>query len=94
MCHTLSCTQCGSHSSSALKWLNSVLLLLLLLVQVGTLRLGSRVGPGGAVVDADLKYGGLDNLSVCDLSVFPTSPAANPTLTLTALAMRLADRLK
>jgi choline dehydrogenase-like flavoprotein len=29
----------------------------------------------------------------CDLSVFPTSPAANPTLTLAALAVRLADHL-
>ena len=58
--------------------------------EVGTLRLGP---PGQAVVDPDLKYTGHDNLYVCDLSVFPTSPAANPTLTLAALAMRLAAHL-
>jgi choline dehydrogenase-like flavoprotein len=59
------------------------------LVQVGTLRLG----PDG-VLDSDLRYKGVDSLRVCDLSVFPTSPAANPTLTLAALAMRLAEQLK
>ncbi|WP_425567691.1 GMC oxidoreductase [Nonomuraea dietziae] len=36
---------------------------------------------------------GRRNLYVCDLSVFPTSPAANPSLTLAALAMRLAAGL-
>lgn len=41
-----------------------------------------------------LKYVGVDNLYVCDLSVFPISPPANPTLTLAALALRLADYLK
>ncbi len=59
--------------------------------EVGTLRLGS--GATG-VVDTDLKYNGYDNLFVCDLSVFPTSPAANPTLTLAALSLRLADHVK
>ena len=29
----------------------------------------------------------------CDLSVFPYSPAANPTLTLAALSLRLSDHL-
>lgn len=58
--------------------------------EVGTLRLGPA---GQAVVDPNLKYTGHDNLYVCDLSVFPTSPAANPTLTLAALAMRLAAHL-
>jgi len=47
-----------------------------------------------SVVDADLKLRGYDNLYVCDLSVFPTAPAANPSLTLAALAMRLSDHLK
>lgn len=59
--------------------------------EVGTLRLGD--GNSG-VVSPDLKYNGYDNLYVCDLSVFPTSPAANPTLTLAALAFRLAAHLK
>ncbi len=59
--------------------------------EVGTLRMAE--GDAG-IVDADLKYKGYSNLFVCDLSVFPTSPAANPTLTLAALALRLADHLR
>jgi choline dehydrogenase-like flavoprotein len=59
--------------------------------EVGTLRLGD--GDTG-VVDPNLKYNGYQNLYVCDLSIFPTSPAANPTLTLAALALRLAEHLK
>jgi len=59
--------------------------------EVGTLRLGQ---PNQAVVDTNLKYVGYDNLYVCDLSVFPSSPAANPTLTLAALALRLSEHLK
>ena len=57
--------------------------------EVGTL----RMGPNG-VVDANLKFHGYDNLYACDLSVFPNSPAANPTLTLGALALRLAQHLR
>jgi choline dehydrogenase-like flavoprotein len=57
--------------------------------EVGTLRLG----PDG-VVDNDLKFYAYDNLYACDLSVFPSSPAANPTLTLAALALRLATHLR
>ncbi len=45
------------------------------------------------VVDEQLRVHGLANLYVCDLSVFPTSPAANPSLTLVALALRLAEFL-
>jgi choline dehydrogenase-like flavoprotein len=59
--------------------------------EVGTLRLSDN---GDGVVDANLKFLSYANLYACDLSVFPTSPAANPTLTLTALAIRLADHLK
>jgi choline dehydrogenase-like flavoprotein len=64
--------------------------------EVGTMRMGidpERDFTDG-VVDANLKMVGYDNLYVCDLSVFPTSPAANPTLTLGALALRLADHLR
>jgi choline dehydrogenase-like flavoprotein len=35
----------------------------------------------------------MDNLFVCDGSVMPTQGAANPALTIMALASRLADRL-
>ncbi|MGM4914501.1 GMC family oxidoreductase [Hyphomicrobiales bacterium] len=58
--------------------------------EVGTLRMS---GNGTGVVDADLKFEGYDNLYACDNSVFPASPAANPSLTLAALAMRLAAQL-
>ena len=60
--------------------------------EVGTLRLGED--PTTSVVDPNLKFHAYENLYACDLSVFPTSPAANPSLTLAALAIRLADRLK
>jgi hypothetical protein len=59
--------------------------------EVGTLRMGAK---GDGVVDANLKFLSYDNLYACDLSVFPSSPAANPTLTLAALAVRLAEHLK
>lgn len=64
--------------------------------EVGTLRMGSDPSGGyrDGVVDNDLKFLAYDNLYACDLSVFPTSPAANPTLALAALALRLADRLR
>ncbi len=71
--------------------------------EVGTLRMevkdsnrvyDARSRPREGVVDSDCKFIGLDNVFVCDLSVFPTSPAANPTLTLMALAIRLARHLQ
>ena len=58
--------------------------------EVGTLRMA---GDGTGVVDADLKFLDYANLFACDNSVFPTSPAANPSLTTVALALRLADHL-
>jgi choline dehydrogenase-like flavoprotein len=56
----------------------------------GTLRMSAN---GSDVVDEHLKFQKYDNLYCCDLSVFPTIPAANPSLTLVALALRLADTL-
>lgn len=58
--------------------------------EVGTMRM--TAGELG-VVDDNLKLLDTTNIYVCDLSVFPSSPAANPTLTLVAMALRLADRL-
>ena len=55
-----------------------------------TLRMGAA---GPRVVDTDLKFLAYDNLYAADVSVFPFIPAANPSLTLTALALRLADHL-
>jgi choline dehydrogenase-like flavoprotein len=58
--------------------------------EVGTLRMGEG---DRAVVDSDLRFLAYENLFACDNSVFPSSPAANPTLTLAALALRLARHL-
>ena len=58
--------------------------------EVGTLRMAAD---GSGVVDDDLKFLAYENLYACDNSVFPASPAANPSLTLAALALRLADTL-
>ncbi len=56
---------------------------------------GARMGfsPQTSVVDAEHRAWGLPNLFVCDGSVFPTEGAANPALTVMALASRLAARL-
>lgn len=50
--------------------------------------------PALGVVDADCQVFGVGNLSVAGSSVFPTIGSANPTLTILALALRLADHLK
>ncbi len=50
--------------------------------------------PSLGVVNEDCRVHGVGNLYVAGSSVFPTAGAANPTLTITALAMRLADHLK
>ncbi len=47
-----------------------------------------------SVVDINLKVHGTDNLYICSGSVFPTSGCANPTYTICALAIRLAEHLK
>jgi len=50
--------------------------------------------PKQGVVDANLRVHGMKNLYVGGSSVFPTSGASNPTLTIVALAMRLAEHLE
>jgi len=45
------------------------------------------------VVNKNLQVRGFDNLYVCNLSIFPFSPPANPSLTLAAIALQLAERL-
>lgn len=46
------------------------------------------------VVDENCKVHGISNLYIAGSSVFPTGSFANPTLTIMALAIRLADHLK
>ena len=50
--------------------------------------------PAVGVVDSQLRVHGVDNLFVASCSVFPTAGSANPTFTLLALTVRLADHLK
>jgi choline dehydrogenase-like flavoprotein len=50
--------------------------------------------PRHGVVDAQLRVHGVENLYVAGSSVFPTGGSAGPTLTIVALALRLADRLR
>ncbi|MGH1334672.1 MAG: ferritin-like domain-containing protein [Aureispira sp.] len=49
--------------------------------------------PTTGVVDKNLKVFGVDNLYVCSNASFSSLGAVNPTLTLTALALRLGDHL-
>src|SRR5262245_9475438 len=55
---------------------------------MGTLRMGSD--PSGSVVDPQGRFHDVDNLYACDGSVFPTSSGYNPTLTIIAVALRVA----
>jgi choline dehydrogenase-like flavoprotein len=50
--------------------------------------------PQYGVVDADCKVHSVANLYVAGSSVFTTGGYANPTFTLVALALRLADTLR
>jgi choline dehydrogenase-like flavoprotein len=64
--------------------------------EVGTLRMAGRQRDGtvqSGVVDSELRFEGIDNVYACDNSVFPCSPAGNPSLTLVALAERLAKTI-
>jgi choline dehydrogenase-like flavoprotein len=62
--------------------------------ELGSIPMPNRDTKQGSIVDENLKMQcGWDNVFVCDLSVFPYSPAANPTLSLAALSLRLSDHL-
>ncbi|MGG6293718.1 GMC oxidoreductase [Leptolyngbya sp. AN02str] len=50
--------------------------------------------PKQGVVDANCQVHGLSNLFIAGSSVFPTSGYSNPTLTIIALSLRLADHIK
>jgi choline dehydrogenase-like flavoprotein len=49
--------------------------------------------PASGVLDPDGRVHGLPHVWVASTSAFPTSGFSNPTLTMLALALRLADRL-
>jgi choline dehydrogenase-like flavoprotein len=50
--------------------------------------------PGQGVTDADCRVHRIRNLYIAGSSLFPTYGCSNPTLTVVALALRLADHLK
>lgn len=60
--------------------------------QAGTCRFGAD--PASSVLDLDCKAHELDNLYIADASFFPSIGAVNPTLTIIANALRVADRIK
>ena len=59
---------------------------------MGTTRMADD--PKEGVVDRDCRVHGIANLYIAGSSVFPTGGYANPTLTIVALALRMADHLK
>ncbi len=59
---------------------------------MGTTRMSDS--PSQGVVDRDCKIHDIENLYIAGSSVFPTSGHVNPTLTIVALALRLADHIK
>ncbi len=59
---------------------------------MGTTRMSDD--PRTGVVDRDCRVHGFANLYVAGSSVFPTPGSGTPTMTIVALALRLADHLK
>jgi choline dehydrogenase-like flavoprotein len=60
--------------------------------QAGTARFGTD--PATSVLDLNCKAHELDNLYIADASFFPSIGAVNPTLTIIANALRVADHIK
>ncbi|WP_017655206.1 GMC oxidoreductase [Fortiea contorta] len=59
---------------------------------MGTTRI--HVDPKQGVVDENCRVHGVSNLFIAGSSVFPTGGYANPTLTIVALSLRLAEQIK
>jgi choline dehydrogenase-like flavoprotein len=59
--------------------------------QMGTCRMSSD--PEAGVVDVDLRVHGTANLYLVGSAVFPAAGCVPPSLTIAALALRLADHL-
>ena len=60
--------------------------------QAGTARFGTD--PATSVLDIQCKAHELDNLYIADASFFPSIGAVNPTLTIIANALRMADTIR
>ncbi|HLW92264.1 MAG TPA: GMC family oxidoreductase, partial [Roseiarcus sp.] len=60
--------------------------------QCGTVRMGSD--PARAAVDPECRTFDHPNVFIVDASVLPTSGAVNPSLTVAALALRAAERVR
>ena len=58
----------------------------------GTARMG--FDRDSSVVNVDCRSWDIPNLFICDGSVFPTTGGVNPSLTISAIALRTADRIK
>lgn len=56
---------------------------------------GCRMGtdPRTSVVDAELRVHGIRNLSIASAAVYPSGGSSNPSFTIMALTLRLAERL-
>lgn len=59
---------------------------------VGTVRMGED--PSTSVLDHNCQFRGMENLFVVDASFMPTSAGLNPSLTISANALRVAEHIK
>jgi len=59
---------------------------------IGTTRMSDH--PKSGVVNRDCRLHSVDNLYIASSSVFPTGGHSNPTFTILALTIRMADHLK
>jgi choline dehydrogenase-like flavoprotein len=58
---------------------------------LGTMRMG--IDETRSVLDGECRFRGIENLYVADASALPTSASVNPSLTISANALRAAERL-
>ncbi len=61
---------------------------------IGTTKMTASTDPDNGVVDQNLKIHTVDNMYVAGSSVFPSTGVSNPTMTIMALSIRLAEYLK
>ena len=59
---------------------------------MGTTRMNAD--PRRGVVDANCRVHGISNLYIAGSSIFPTGSASPPTMTIVAMSLRLADKIK